>query len=114
MLYEDKAVQENVLQKEHIDEIYNLYVVLTDNDKYTINPYNFINIFHNLSEKENLAIDKDIWNQIFFQIDHDKDGTLSFQDFIRFIYLHLKLALGECSEKISYNKIKYYNIFKHS
>jgi Ca2+-binding EF-hand superfamily protein len=106
MFIEDKILQENIISRDHIDEIYNVFVILTENTKFKITPLNFTNVFHNVSEKQNLKLDKDEWNQIFLKIDHDKDGVISFQDFLRYIYINLKIILGETSEKYSINKIK--------
>jgi Ca2+-binding EF-hand superfamily protein len=104
MFFEEKILQENLLSKEHIDELYHLFVNICDTHKYNIIPLNFIQVFSNISEKKGLQIDKDIWNQIFSQIDYDKDGQISFQDILRYIYNNLKLIyLGE---KASYNRLK--------
>lgn len=106
MFIEDKIIQENILSREHIDEIYHLFVNFCDNNRFSIIPLDFINIFHSISEKRSLNIDKEIWNQIFFQIDNDKDGSISFQDFLRFIYNNIKIIFGEIGDRISFNKIK--------
>jgi Ca2+-binding EF-hand superfamily protein len=105
MFIEEKIIQENLLTREHIDEIYHLFVNLCDDERFKIIPLNFINIFDNISTKKGLSLDKEIWNQIFFEIDHDKDGAISFQDFLRFIYNYLKLIFGEICEKSSYNRL---------
>jgi Ca2+-binding EF-hand superfamily protein len=106
MLMECKIISENIIPKELIDELYNLFVTLCNDDKFKIIPSNFIDIFNNISEKRNLNVDKDIWTQIFFQIDSDKDGAISFQDFLKFIYSILKIIFGETGEKFSISKIK--------
>lgn len=105
MYIEEKLLQENLFSKEHINELYNLFVVLSENQKFIITPFNLISIFQNISFKKQMEIDQDVWNQIFFQIDHDKDGGISFQDFIRFICLHLKLIFGEIGDRMSFNKV---------
>lgn len=106
MFIEDKIIQENILSKENIDELYHLFVNLCDSNRYSINPLNFINVFQNISEKRGVTVDKDIWNQIFFQIDNDKDGTISFQDFLRFVYFNLKIIFGKADERLNLQKIK--------
>jgi Ca2+-binding EF-hand superfamily protein len=106
MYIEEKIIQENIFTKEHIDELYNLFVVLSENSRFNIIPNHFINTFQNITDKKLLNVDKEIWTQIFFQIDHDKDGGISFQDFVRFISIHLKLIFGEVGDKISINKIR--------
>jgi Ca2+-binding EF-hand superfamily protein len=103
---EEKIINENLLTKQHIDEIYNIFVHFCEDDKYVFSPKIFANIFQNISEKRGLKVDKDIWNQIFYQIDFDKDGSVSFQDFLKFIDLNLKLIFAEAGEKLSVNKIK--------
>ena len=104
MFFEEKILQENILSKEHIDEIYILFVTLCDTGKYSIIPSNFIQVFNSISEKKGLTLDKDIWNGIFFQVDYDKDGQISFQDILRYIYLNIKLMLN--CDRSSYNRLK--------
>jgi Ca2+-binding EF-hand superfamily protein len=106
MLMENKIISENIIPKELIDELYNIFVTLCHDDRFKIIPSNFIEVFHNISEKRNLNIDKDIWTQIFFQIDSDMDGAISFQDFLKFMYSNLKIVLGETGEKLSICKFK--------
>jgi Ca2+-binding EF-hand superfamily protein len=104
MFFEEKILQENILSKEHIDELYTLFVTLCDTGKYSIIPSNFIQVFSTIAEKKGITLDKDIWNGIFFQIDYDKDGQISFQDILRYIYNNIKLIL--VGERSSYNRIK--------
>jgi Ca2+-binding EF-hand superfamily protein len=104
MFFEEKILQENILSKEHIDEIYLLFVTLCDTGKYGIIPSNFIQVFQGVAEKKGLTLDKDIWNSMFFQIDYDKDGQISFQDILRYIYSHIKLIL--VCDRSSYNRMK--------
>jgi Ca2+-binding EF-hand superfamily protein len=106
MFIEEKILQENIMSRDHIDEIYNLFVILTENSQFKIIPLNFINVFHNISEKKSLNVDKESWNQIFTQIDYDKDGAISFQDFLRYVYNNFKIILGEVTENFSFNRIK--------
>jgi len=107
MLAEEKIIQENLLGREHIDEMYHLFVVLCDDNKFNINPLNFLTTFQILHDKKNFSFDKDYWNQMFMHIDYDKDGVITFQDFIRFLYFNIKIVAGEI-EKHSQIKIKYY------
>jgi len=106
MFIEEKILQENIMSRDHIDEIYNLFVILTENSQFKIIPLNFINVFNNISEKKSLNVDKETWTQIFTQIDYDKDGAISFQDFLRYVYNNFKIILGEASENFSLNRIK--------
>ena len=106
MLMELKIISENIISREHIDELYNLFVILCHDEKFKIIPSNFIEIFQSVSDKKNLTVDNDIWTQIFFQIDSDKDGAISFQDFLKFIYSNLRIILGEIGDKFSVNKFK--------
>jgi Ca2+-binding EF-hand superfamily protein len=105
MFFEEKILQENILSKEHIDELYILFSTLCDSEKYSIIPSNFIQVFNTIAEKKGLTLDKDIWNGIFFQIDYDKDGQISFQDILRYIYNNIKLILVSDSRS-SYNRMK--------
>ena len=105
MFIEEKIIQENLLAREHIDEIYHLFVNLCDDERFKLIPLNLIQIFDNISLKKGLSLDKEIWNQIFFEIDYDKDGSINFQDFLRFIYNYLKLIFGDICEKFSYNRL---------
>lgn len=105
MLAEDKIIQENLLCREHIDEMYHLFVILCDDNKFNINPLNFLTIFQSIHEKKNFNFDKDYWNQMFMHIDYDKDGVITFQDFIRYLYFNLKIMSSEI-EKHSQIKIK--------
>jgi len=102
---EEKIIRENILCREHIDEIYNLFVNLCENERFSLIPLDFINIFTAINDKNNLHIDKDFWNQIFYLIDCDKDGKINFQDFLKFIYNDFKIILGEVSESYSMNRI---------
>ena len=103
---EEQILIENIISKDHLNDIYNLFVTLCGKNEYKIIPFNFIEIFNTISEKRNLNIDKEIWNKIFCQIDFDKDGVINFQDFLRYIYYNLRVILGEIGEKSSYNKLK--------
>jgi Ca2+-binding EF-hand superfamily protein len=105
MFFEEKIISENLLSREYIDELYHLFVNLCDNQRFKIIPLDFIQIFSNISEKKGLSVDKDIWNQIFFLIDYDKDGAISFQDFLRFTYNNLKLVFSEVGDRVSYNRL---------
>jgi Ca2+-binding EF-hand superfamily protein len=102
MFFEEKIISENLLSREYIDELYHLFVNLCDNQRFKIIPLDFIQTFSN----KETSVDKDIWNQIFFQIDYDKDGAISFQDFLRFTYNNLKLIFGEV-DRVSYNRLMY-------
>jgi hypothetical protein len=104
MFFEEKILQENILSKSHIDELYLIYVNICDIQKFTIIPSNFIEVFGGISEKKGLLLDKDIWNQIFFLVDNDKDGQISFQDMLRYIYNNIKL-MAVC-DKTSFNRMK--------
>ncbi len=107
MFMEDKIIQENLICRDHIDEIYNLYVNLCKPDKFSIIPLDFINIFTNIAEKRNINVEnKDIWNQTFFKIDSDKDGQITFQDLLTYVYNNLKIIFGQIGEKSSFYKIK--------
>lgn len=106
MLAEDKIIQENLLGREHIDEMYHLFVVLCDDNKFNINPLNFLTTFQILHDKKNFTFDKDYWNQIFMHIDNDKDGVITFQDFIRFLYFNIKIITADI-DKHSIIRIKY-------
>ena len=106
MFMEDKILVENVISKEHIDELYNLYIMLSEEGSYKIIPLHFINVFTSLSAKKNLQIDKEHWTQLFSQMDSDKDGRISFQDFVKFIYSNLRVIFGELGDKLSLSKIK--------
>lgn len=106
MFMEEKLLTENVITRDHIDELYTLFVNICDSTRFSMTPLDFINIFSTISEKKSLDIDKEFWNHVFFLIDHDKDGRISFQDFVKYIYGYLKIIFGEVGEKLSFNRIK--------
>jgi len=101
MSIEEKIIKENLITKEHIDEIYILFVMICDNKRYSITPLNFINVFTNIAEMKNLNIEKKVWDEIFMVIDSDKDGLITFPDFIKFIYNHFKIYLNNTNKQSS-------------
>ena len=103
---ETQILKEQLFTKEHIDEIYILFVNICDNNRFNITPLNFIKTFNNISEKKQiLSIEKKTWDQKFMMIDSDKDGLVTFPDFIRFIYDSLKISLN-CIDRRSIAQIK--------
>ena len=52
---EEKIIRENILCREHIDEIYNLFVNLCENERFSLIPLDFINIFTAINDKNNLS-----------------------------------------------------------
>lgn len=106
MFIEDRIMHENLLTREHIDEIYNLFTILCPSEKFYLVPLDFFNIFSNLTNKKGFTVSKDYWDSLFNIIDHDRDGQIKFQDFIRYIYFHLKIYCREIGDKIIQFKLK--------
>ena len=94
MYIEEKILQEGILTKDHISEIYSIYVTLCDNTRFKILPSDFNQIFLQSSLSKDLSA-----TQYFFQIDNDGDGRINFQDFLRFIVINVKTVLGEIYHK---------------
>ena len=92
MYIEEKILSEGILTKDHISEIYTIYVTLCDNTRFKLLPSDFSQIFLQSSLSKDLST-----TQYFFQIDNDGDGRINFQDFLRFIVLNVKTVLGQLS-----------------
>ena len=94
MYIEEKILSEGILTKDHISEIYTIYVTLCDNTRFKLLPSDFSQIFLQSSLSKDLST-----TQYFFQIDNDGDGRINFQDFLRFIVLNVKTVLGQLFTK---------------
>ncbi len=106
-MIEEEILSENILSQDHITECYNLYVIACKDDKLKMIPCEFISFFNEVLAKKNIEIDPQFWDQIFYGIDTNKDGSICFQDFLKFIYKNLKIILGEIGDKTCINKLKY-------
>ena len=92
MYIEEKILSEGILTKDHISELYTIYVTLCDNTRFKLLPSDFSQLFLQSSLSKDLST-----TQYFFQIDNDGDGRINFQDFLRFIVLNVKTVLGQLS-----------------
>lgn len=105
MYVEDKILQEKIFTRDHIDEIYSIFVLLCDNKKYKLTPADFTNNLKKIAQSKQINVSEDLWNQYFLQIDYDKDGRIDFQDFLRYFIQNLKLILGEIYFKSGLNQV---------
>jgi hypothetical protein len=105
-MIEEEILSENIISQEHITDIYNLYVIACKDDKLKMIPSDFISFFNSVLTKKNIIIDQQSWDQIFYGIDSNKDGSICFQDFLKFLYKNIKIILNEIGEKISMNKLR--------
>ena len=105
MYVEEKILQENILTRDHIDELYSIFVVLCDSSRFKIIPADFVKNFQKIAQSKSISVNDEIWSQYFFQIDIDGDGRINFQDFLKYITDNFKLILGELNNKNSLNEI---------
>jgi len=107
MYIEDLAINENFLSKYHIDEIYNVFVKYCslEENRFTAERYkaltkNFYNQ-HGMIQKfeEGKILEK------YSLIDIDRDLTVDFQDFLKFIILNLKFLSGDLSKNKKLEKL---------
>jgi hypothetical protein len=105
-MIEEEILGENILTQEHITDSYNLYVIACRDDKLKMIPSEFISFFNSVLTKKNMLIDQQSWDYIFYGIDSNKDGSICFQDFMKFLYKNLKIILNEIGEKISINRLR--------
>ena len=106
-MIEDEILNENILSQEHITDCYNLFVIACKDDNLKMIPSDFIEFFSNVLAKKNILIDLQFWDYTFYGIDSNRDGSICFQDFIKFIYKNLKIICNEIGDKASICKLKY-------
>ena len=105
MYVEELILAEKILTREHIDELYCIFVSLCSNTRFKIEPKDFTETFQNIARNKSININDELWRYYFVQIDINRDGRIDFQDFLRYTYQHLKMILGTLTYKNGLNQI---------
>ena len=105
MYVEELILAEKILTREHIDELYCIFVSLCSPTRFKIEPKDFTETFQNIARNKSININDELWRYYFVQIDINRDGRIDFQDFLRYTYQHLKMILGTLTYKNGLNQL---------
>jgi len=108
MNFEENLLQTKKYSQSHINIIYSMFVSLCNPDKESIYRSEFIIPFSEISNQNNLKINEEFFDNYHIQIDYDKDGSINFQDFLRFIISHLNMMSRNLNiENITINSLNF-------
>ena len=91
-----KAVlDEKIFSRNHLHTIYILFVNLCKEYDYKLTPSILYDLFRQLSKMANVEYEEYKIGIFHLQIDIDKDGTVNFEDFLKFITTIIKFTYNE-------------------
>ena len=90
----NEILSENLLELNHINHIYHVFALMSELHCVDISPLDFRNFLSKQNEFKNLSLDKDLVDLMFMKMDQTKDGIITFEDFLFYIYSNIKLILS--------------------
>ena len=98
-----EILKEKIFSKDHIHAIYILFSNLCSEAEFKLTRSSLFELFHHLSQITNMKYDEEKIDLFHLQIDINKDGIITFDDFSLFITTIIKLAYNELYPKKGLN-----------
>lgn len=107
MYIEELAINENFLSAHHIDQIYSAFVHYCnpEENRLSADRYKFLGKQFYSQQNLNYSLDEAKILEKFSSIDLNRDLTVDFQDFFKFIFLNLKFLTGDLSKGLKPEKL---------
>ena len=91
----NEILKEKIFSKDHIQTLYILFSNLCTDTEFKLTRSSLFELFKRLSQITNMKYDEEKIDLFHLQIDINKDGIITFVDFLLFITTIIKLAYNE-------------------
>ena len=103
-------LDEKIFPHSYLYTIYNLFVNICKTKEYKITPQILFDLFYKISQTTNTKYEEHKIGIYYLQIDIDKDGIVSYYDFIKFITTLMKFTYNEIYYKKGINLLTSFSI----
>ena len=100
-----EILSEKIFSKDYIHAIYILFSNLCSETEFKLTRTSLFDLFNSLSQITNIKCEEEKIDLFHLQIDINRDGVITFDDFLLFITATLKLAFNELYPKRGINSL---------
>ena len=100
-----EILSEKIFSKDYIHAIYILFSNLCSETEFKLTRTSLFDLFNSLSQITNIKCEEEKIDLFHLQIDINRDGVITFDDFLLFITATLKLAFNELYPKKGINSL---------